>query len=59
MKERYKQFQKANKISYGLAYPTKGRICDKRRSARAYRKAHKAGMSLWEYSLARISGRVV
>ena len=39
MKERYKQFQKANKLSYGLTYPTKGRIYDKRRSARAYRKA--------------------
>ena len=58
MKERYKQFQKANKISYGLRYPAKGRICDKRRSARAYRKARKAGMSLWEYSLKHIFGRV-
>ena len=59
MKERYKQFQKANKISYGLTYPAKGRIYDKRRSARAYRKAHKAGMSLWEYSLKHIFGRAI
>ena len=58
MKERYKQFQKANKLSYGITYPTKGRICDKRRSARAHRKAHKAGMSLWEYSRARLFGYV-
>ena len=57
-RERYKQFQRANKILYGLSYPTKGRIYDRRRSSRAYRKAHKAGMSLWEYSLKHIFGRV-
>ena len=58
MKKRYKQFQKANKLSYGIIYP-KGRIYDRRRSARAHRKARKAGMSLWEYSRARLFGRVV
>ena len=56
MKERYKQFQKANRISYGLSYPTKGRIYDRRRSARAHRKARKAGMGLWEYSLKQMLG---
>ena len=54
MKERYKQIQKAKKIVEPWMTFPKGRICDKRRSARAYRKACKAGMSLWEYSRARL-----
>ena len=52
--KRYKQFQKAKKIvEPGITFP-KGRIYDKRRSARAHRKACKADMSLWEYSRARL-----
>ena len=56
---RNKQFQKANKIiEPGIIFPTKGRLYDRRRSARAFRKARKAGMSLEEYSSARLFGYV-
>ena len=57
--KRYKQFQKAKKIvDPGINFPTKGRIYDKRRSARAHRKAYKADMSLLEYSRYRLFGYV-
>ena len=53
--KRYKQFQNAKKIvDPGITFPTKGRIYDKRRSARAHRKAYKVGMNLLEYSRYRL-----
>ena len=56
---RYKQFQKATKLlEPWVIFPTKGRIYDKRRSARVFRKARKANMSIEEYSSARLFGYV-
>ena len=53
--KRYRQFQRATKlVEPWVTFPTKGRLYDKRRSTRAYRKARKAGMSLWDYSRARL-----
>ena len=58
-KMRYKQFQKATKfLEPWVIFPTKGRLYDKRRRQRDFRKARKAGMSLEEYSSARLFGYV-
>ena len=58
-KMRYKQFQKATKLlEPWVIFPTKRRLYDKRRCQRAFRKAHKAGMSIEEYSSTRLFGYV-
>ena len=59
MSKRYKQFQQATKlVEPWVTFPTKGRLYDKRRSTRAYRKARKAGMNIEKYSSARLFGYV-
>ena len=59
MKTRYKQYQRATKlVEPWVIFPTKRRLFDKRRRNRDARKARKAGMSIEEYSSARLFGYV-